>query len=274
VKVGVVGQTARDVVTAGGSGSPVERLGGATVYASRALRFAGFEPVVVSKGPVLEGAVNLPSERVFVSRLELLAGGLRQAVEATGDPFTARDVEESIAPALAGCRWVLLGGQTAGDFPPETIAALAAAGHRLILDAQGQARGHEPGPVALRPFPPELLAGVQAVKLNELEARAVVGRVDERALAGLGVPEVLVTLGERGAVLLVDGVLHRVPGTGIAFADPTGAGDSWAAIYAGGRTSGLEPLAAAERATATVERLYRGGAAAITEARTSPAPLA
>jgi hypothetical protein len=269
MKVGVVGQTARDIVSGPNGDEPVERLGGATLYASRALRFAGYEPVVVSKGPPLEGAVNLPSEATFVSRLELLPGGLRQTIEGVGDPFTPGEARDVVAPALEGCRWVLLGGQTAGDFPPETIAALAEAGFRLIVDGQGQARGRDPGPVRLHSFSPALLAGAHAVKLNELEARAVAGGVDAASLAGLEVPEVLVTLGERGAILFCDGAVHRIDAGAASFPDPTGAGDSWAAVYAGGRTQGLDARAAAELATRTVERLYAVG---VTAGRTSPAP--
>ncbi len=258
MRVGIVGQTARDLMSGPEGGAPVERLGGAPVYSARALRFAGHEPIVVAKGPHLDGAVNLPSRTMFVSRLELLAAGLRQTIEATGDPFTAQEAVETIAPALADCRWVLLGGQTAGDFPPETIAALVDAGLRVIVDAQGLARGPHPGPVRLRPFPLEALDGATAVKLNEDEARALgVGR-DERALRRLGLPEVIVTLGERGALVIADGTSAFVEPTAPPFANPTGAGDSWAALYAAARGAGANPGAAAEQATHGVEALYGG----------------
>ena len=258
MRVGVVGQTARDLISGPEGGAPAERLGGAPVYSARALRFAGHEPVVVAKGPRLDGAVNLPATGTFVSRLELLAGGLRQTIEATGDPFTAREAVDAILPALAGCRWALLGGQTAGDFPPETIAALVDAGLRVIVDAQGLARGPDPGPVRLRPFALAALDGATAVKLNEDEAQALgVGR-DERALRRLGLPEVVVTLGERGALVVADGESAFVAPTAPPFANPPGAGDSWAALYAAARSAGVDPGASAEQATHGVEALYGG----------------
>ncbi len=55
----------------------------------------------------------------------------------------------------------LLDGLRVGDpgraglhrLPPDMIAVLAAAGLRVGIDAQGLARGPDPGPLRLRPFP-------------------------------------------------------------------------------------------------------------------------
>ncbi len=47
-----------------------------------------------------------------------------------------------------------------------------------------------------------------------------------------------------------------VPGSGVPFADPTGAGDSWSALYALARSGGETPAAAARYAVAEVERIY------------------
>ena len=55
-------------------------------------------------------------------------GGVEQWVEAVGEPFAP----DEVLAAVDGCDWVILGGQTAGDFPPETIAGLADAGHRVV----------------------------------------------------------------------------------------------------------------------------------------------
>ena len=73
---------------------------------------------------------------------------------------------------MHGCDWVILGGQTGGDFPAETIALLAGAGHQICLDAQGLARGSRIGPVRLGPIDPGWVAGVTALKLNDAEAGA------------------------------------------------------------------------------------------------------
>ena len=100
--------------------------------------------------------------------------GVEQWVEAVGEPFAP----EEVLAAVDGCDWVILGGQTAGDFPPETIAGLAEAGHRVCIDGQGLCRGDAPGPVRLRPFPPDAIRGVSILKLNRAEAEAAAGGLD------------------------------------------------------------------------------------------------
>ncbi|MGZ4482232.1 MAG: PfkB family carbohydrate kinase [Gaiellales bacterium] len=240
MRVGVVGPPATDTLSVDG-GEPVTRAGGAPVYAARALRFAGAEPVTVE------------SPGRFVTRLHQGPEGTRQVILQAAEPLTVEHVEV-LAESLADCRWVLLGAQTAGDFPPETIAALAQRGFALCLDGQGLARGGEPGPVRLRAFPDTAVAGVTALKLNEAEA-APLG-LDQRRPAFGGVPELLITRGERGAlVATADRVVEVVTG-GDRFPDPTGAGDSFAALYCLGRARGLEAAEAARLAVEMVDRLY------------------
>ena len=134
-----------------------------------------------------------------------------------------RLVHAYVLPAVAGCEWLHLGAQGGSDFPPDTIAALATAGHRLCLDGQGPARGAEPGPVRLRRFPPESIAGVAILKLNQREAAAAAGeRLDADALLGLGAPEVCVTMGADGVITATAAGLVQVAGTGAGtYADPT-----------------------------------------------------
>ncbi len=153
-------------------------------------------------------------------------------------------------PALEGCDWVLLGGQTAGDFPVETIAVLAAAGHRICLDGQGLARGSRVGPVRLVAIAQRDVTGVTALKMNRAEAEAA-GRLD--------VPELLVTGAEQGVVVRWQDEQYEIAGNGRRFADPTGAGDSFGALYCLERSRGVLPPAAALFAVETVQRLYAGG---------------
>jgi sugar/nucleoside kinase (ribokinase family) len=240
VRVGVVGPVATDTLTVGDR-EPVTRAGGAPVYAARALRFAGAEAAIVE------------SADRFVTQLHQGPEGTRQVILQAAEPLAVERVE-SVAAALAGCRWVLLGAQTAGDFPHETIAALAERGFALCLDGQGLARGSQPGPVKLRSFPHTAVAGVTALKLNEAEA-APLG-LDARRPSFGDVPELLITRGERGVlVAAADGVTEAFTG-GDRFPDPTGAGDSFAALYCLGRARGLEPAEAAQVAVDMVDRLY------------------
>jgi sugar/nucleoside kinase (ribokinase family) len=235
VKVGVVGAATEDTVALA-QGRPQVRPGGTPRYAARALRFAGAEPSVVETGSLRSLIEHGPS-------------GTRQQILSLPQPLTPERARREVLPALEGCKWVLLGGQTAGDFPAETIAVLAAAGHRICLDGQGLARGNRIGPVQLGPLAQRDVSGITALKLNQAEAENA-GRLD--------VPELLVTLAERGVLVRWQDRQHEIAGDGRRFGDPTGAGDSFAALYCLERSRGALPPAAAMTALKTVERLYTG----------------
>jgi hypothetical protein len=251
VTIALIGHTTVDTVTAAGTVAQV-RPGGAPLYGRRALLAAGADPVVIAKGDGAAAALVLDWSSPVLSVLVHGPDGLVQRLDSVGDPFTAEEVRGPMAPLLAGCRWVVLGAQSAGDFPPDMIAALAEAGLRVCLDGQGLARGGAPGPVRLRSFPAQAVAGVHVLKLNIAEARAF-GDVDQ--LRDI-VPELLVTDGPRGAQVLTAAGTSEAPGSGRPFADPTGAGDSFLAGYALARERGLAPTAAAAAAVELVERLY------------------
>jgi sugar/nucleoside kinase (ribokinase family) len=90
---------------------------------------------------------------------------------------------------------------------------------------------------------------VTALKLNDAEA----------AVSGpLTVPELLVTMAERGCTVTASGIEHHLPGSGERFADPTGAGDSFCALYCLARSEGSLPHQAAAWAQERVEQLYAG----------------
>ena len=172
-------------------------------------------------------------------------------VEALGSPWRTDDLA-----GLERVEWVHVGALARSDFPAETLAALAR-DRRVSLDGQGLARPDRTGPLALDGhFDPEVLRHVSVLKLAEEEARALVGEPEEDALRSLGVPEVVVTLGSRGSLVLAEGRLERVracPVDGVI--DPTGAGDAFAAAYLLSRSGGHAPVAAARRATALVAAL-------------------
>ena len=88
-----------------------------------------------------------------------------------------------------------------------------------------------------------------ALKLNDAEAGAS---------GPLIVPELLVTMAERGCTVTADGIEHRMAGSGRRFADPTGAGDSFCALYCLARSGGAPPPEAAAWAQTRVEQLYAG----------------
>jgi sugar/nucleoside kinase (ribokinase family) len=126
----------------------------------------------------------------------------------------------------------------------------------VSFDGQDLVLPDRTGPLRLDPdYDPEVVRHVSVLKLAEEEARTLVGEPDEDALRSLGVPEVVVTLGSRGSLVLAEGRLERVPARAVDGADPTGAGDAFSAAYLVSRASGHAPAASARRATALVAGL-------------------
>jgi sugar/nucleoside kinase (ribokinase family) len=257
-RLAVIGHLARDTV-----GDDEPRLGGAPWYAGRAFRLLGRQATVAAKcGPA--------DRRGFLVRLEklglpisLAAGGETAAfsfgyegegrwmrVDAVGEPWTP---EQAVA-AVERAEWVHVAPLLRTDFPPETLAALAD-GRRLLLDGQGLVRAGRTGPLRLdADYDPELLRHVAILKLAEEEALVLTGSVEE--VAGLGVAEVVVTLGSEGCLVFADGVRTHVPAQEVhGVLDPTGAGDAFAATYLSARSRGRTPELAAWRASALVAGL-------------------
>jgi sugar/nucleoside kinase (ribokinase family) len=187
-------------------------------------------------------------------RMDYGAGARRMTIDALGDPWTPEDACGWVAEALGDAGWVHVAPLTRADFRPETLAELAR-GRQLSLDGQGLVRPARLGPLELdADYDPELLRHVSILKLAEEEAELLVDLADRQSLARLGVSEVVVTLGERGSLVLADGAVQHVPAEPVD-ADPTGAGDAFAAVYLEARSRNLVPLQAAREATAVVSTL-------------------
>jgi sugar/nucleoside kinase (ribokinase family) len=171
-------------------------------------------------------------------------------VRSLGEPWTPEEV------AGLGAQWVHVGALFRGEFPAETLAALVGDGVRVSFDGQGLVRPARLGPLVLEPEPETaFLRHVSVLKLSEEEALALVGRLEERALSELGVPEVIVTLGSRGCVVIARRRLVHVPTEPVEDCDPTGAGDAFAAAYLVARSRGYDPRRAAQRANRVVRGL-------------------
>lgn len=255
----VVGNLSRDLV----DGGP-PRVGGAPFHAARVLRVLG-RPTLVGAKCADADRDSLLTPLVRLGLPVLWRGGSSTAafsfryegdrrvmdVDALGDPWTAADLH-----GLERADWVHVGALARSDFPAETLAELAR-DRRLSFDGQGLVRPDRTGPLELDgDYDPEVLRHVSILKLAEEEARALVGEPDEDALRSLGVPEVVVTLGSEGSLVLADGKLERVAARPVSGeVDPTGAGDAFAAAYLVSRSTGHAPAAAARRATALVAGL-------------------
>jgi sugar/nucleoside kinase (ribokinase family) len=162
------------------------------------------------------------------------------SIDALGDVWRPDDI-----PELPSTRWVHVAPLARGEFPVETIAALAGR-RRVSLDGQGLVRVPEVGPLRLDDdFDREILRYIWVLKLADEEAE-VLGDP-----AALGVREVIVTHGSRGSTIYHGGKSDHVPARPIG-TDPTGAGDAFATSYIVGRNAGLSPIGSARRATAVV----------------------
>jgi sugar/nucleoside kinase (ribokinase family) len=242
----VVGNLSIDRIDGG-----LPRIGGGPYHAARALRLLSARGEAVARcgdedrrflGPRL-AALGVPQQLLHGARttaftLDYDGDNRRMGVEAIGDTWTPRDAR-SVDRRV---RWLHVAPLLRSDFPVETLAELAR-GRRLLLDAHGLVRRPQVGPLELDgDFDPEVLRHVTILKLAEDEAE-IVGDVD--------VPERLVTLGSRGAIVYAKGRETFVPARPLA-RDPTGAGDAFAAAYLVSRAAGHAPAASARRATSVV----------------------
>ncbi len=229
--------------------------GGGPYHAARALQHLDAPAVLYARCAEVDRAELLPALTALGTPVPYVPGeqtasfGMsyegdrrQMTVLALGDTWLPGD----IPPLDEEVRWVHVAPLARSDFPAETLAAAAARGRRLSLDGQGLVRVSRTGPLELdAEFDPELLHHVTVLKLNDEEAE-VIG--DPTAL---GVRELLLTHGARGATVVANGSVHEVPAFPLE-GDPTGAGDGFCIAYVAGRAAGLGPLTAARRATAVV----------------------
>jgi sugar/nucleoside kinase (ribokinase family) len=256
----VCGQCVLDRIRAPGEPS-VERLGGAPLFAAAALRHAGLGAAIATRGGTPElreplAAFGLPvvvgpGTRTFISELEIFGDGERRHVLAgLGDPFTAADVATWMAEVVADARTVVVGAQWRDDFPGETLAALAAGGRTVLLDAQGPARVPGLGPVRLGgPLEPAWVTGVGVLKCSDEEAEVLLGGMDEAAARRAGLPCVVLTHGHRGTLVVTQREAVVVAGEPVlGLADTVGAGDSFLALMGAALDAGAGHVEAAQSA--------------------------
>lgn len=264
----VLGDVMVDVVChlagpiAPGSDSPASiSMGGGGSAANVAAWLA-----VAGAKPVLVGRVGADG-RGATAEAGLLATGVetRLAVDTERPTGTcvvlvAPDGERSMVPD-AGAN----AGLADSDLPDELLTPgghLHLAGYALLREGSQEAarsaiaRARERGvTVSVDPSSAALLApsfldeldGVRLLLPNAEEAAVLSGEADaERAARRLAerVPEVVVTLGSRGALWTDGQGLARVSAAPAAALDSTGAGDAFAAGLLGARLAGAQPEAA------------------------------
>lgn len=261
--IAVIGNLACDLV----DGAP-PRVGGGPYYAAWALHALDRPACILTRCTEAERETLLPDvvalgvpvtwrAAASTSTFGIRYDGERRfmSVEAVGHTWTPADVRD---PALSDVEAVHVAPLLRSDFPTETLAELARE-RTVSLDGQGLVRPGRTGELKLdADFDPALLRHLSILKLAEEEAHAVLGEVDRRSVAELGVPEVLVTLGPRGSIVYAEGREDFAPANEVRDVDPTGAGDAYATAYLAARSEGAGPVEAARRATALVEGLLAG----------------
>jgi len=253
--VAAIGNISMDTIA---GGRP--RVGGAPYHAARALRLLGRGSRIVTRSAASDrralvaplAALGVPwswLQAPSTTSFEIRYHGEERemTIGDPGSPWTIVD-----AQAVGRAEWVQVGGLTRGDFPADVLAVLGR-DRRLALDGQALVRPARVGPLVLdADFDPAVLRHVTALKLNEEEVAALGG--EEQAIA-LGVPELLLTHGSTGALLICRGVRERIPVRRIDTDDPTGAGDAFLAGYAWARAAGHRPVSAARHAATTAARV-------------------
>ena len=256
----VIGPLARDVLD-----GQVSRIGGGPWYAGRALRALHQTAVVVAK-------CGEPDRRSYLRRLASLglpvylaaagettafsfryepSGDREMQVETIGEPWNDAEEHER---ALRRVEWVHVAPLLRDDFPPETLERIGYR-RRVLLDGHGIVRPRRLGRLELDgDFDRSLLRHISILKLAEEEAQAILGGGELETLRELGVPEVVVTFGAGGSLVITRDAALRVvarPSRG----DPTGAGDAFSVAYLSARACGHRPISAARRASALVSAL-------------------
>jgi sugar/nucleoside kinase (ribokinase family) len=237
----------------------VPRVGGGAYHGGRALRRLRVPARIVTRCAPNQRDVLLPPLVKLGTPVRWMPGASTAtfSFEFNGEERRMQAVElgDAWRPAdlavLPSTRWVHIAPLFRGEFPVETLAALARR-CRVSFDAQGLVRVPELGPLRLdADYDPEILRHLWVLKLADEEAE-VVG--DPTAL---GVKEVLVTHGSRGSTVYYGGTREYVPARALDV-NATGAGDAFATAYIVGRQAGLRPVGAARRATAVVAAVLAG----------------
>ncbi|MCD8740508.1 PfkB family carbohydrate kinase [Mucilaginibacter roseus] len=161
-----------------------------------------------------------------------------QRVLQKADAFTVADVADTNA------RYYHLGPLLADDMDAAIFEVLSAKG-TLSLDAQGLLREVVGTNVVAIDWKDKLtlLPYVHILKVNEHEVAVLTGTTNihegAKQLAGLGVKEVVITLGTQGSIIYADGEFHNIPVyKPLKFKDATGCGDTYMAGFLYKRATG------------------------------------
>lgn len=245
----VLGAITRDLES-GGASAP----GGVVHYAGRAFAALGARTRAVTRvrkadeaellAPLLEAGVEvraLPSASTTTYANDYGGAEDRHELLAVSDPLGPDDLPISWRSADA----IHLGPLHRQDLLPETLASLSGF---TGIDLQGLVRLADTRGTRLAPNPElkDFLAHVSVVKASEEELAVLLeGRSLEAFRSEFGLGELLVTRGERGALVVTRFRVEEIATPRVPRRFPVGAGDVFLAAYLHARASERSPAAAA-----------------------------
>lgn len=174
----------------------------------------------------------------------------KQVVRQKADPFTLDSVKDIQSD------YIVLGSLLADDFSLEVVEYLHNRG-MIVMDAQGYLRkvvGTDVIPCQWEQKE-EFFKYIDILKLNEHEAEVLTGEKDlhkaAMALHKQGIKEVLLTLGDKGSIVVAEGQLWDIPAVPEKQTiDTTGCGDTYVFAYVLRRAMGDSPSESALFASA------------------------
>ncbi len=205
---------------------------------------------LAAAGVATEHVAVLPEERSGVALIYVDARGENQIAVAPGANGAFRLEAEAFCAGVGPNDVVLLQNEVA---PSVTTAAIA-----LARDGATVMWNIAPALTAVGEAERAAIVQVDYLIVNAGELDALMARragesateAARRAVAELGCPRVLVTLGADGAVLADARGVHRQAATSVQAIDTVGAGDCFAGVFAASIATGREPIDALRRAVA------------------------
>ena len=242
----VVGHLCIDSIILPNRQAPCTILGGSAAYVSLSARHMEADVSIISKVGVDFPKAYLwwlSQEGIDVTNVHVVGDGktTRFELKYSNDLSTrtlrltsrAPTITVEDAPSYMKTKVVHL-APIANEIEYETAEKLKKYAENLSIDPQGLVRTFNKEGVMMheRLEDKRILELADIYKSSREEIEAVTGLVDLhaaiKAVHDLGVETVIVTLGEKGAVLSIDGTIYEIPAyTSTKIVDPTGAGDAF-----------------------------------------------
>jgi len=257
----VVGHLCIDSIILPSRQAPCTILGGSAAYVSLSARHMGANVSIISKVGVDFPQAYLwwlSQEGIDVSNVHVVGDGktTRFELKYSNDLSTrtlrlksrAPTITVEDAPSSMKTKVVHL-APIANEIEYEAAEKLKKYAENLSIDPQGLVRTFNKEGVMMheRLEDKRILELADIYKSSREEIEAVTGLVDLhaaiKAVHDFGVETVIVTLGEKGAVLSIDGTTYEIPAyTSTKIVDPTGAGDAFIGGFLAEYVHGKEVL--------------------------------